>query len=451
MHSIERRIMLVVLVIIPLLWLVSVAAAWHLARRQVDEVYDTQLTLMARQLLRTGLAAPAGPYLDLPATSRLIGDGDEGRDDGTEFGLALWDASGRALLVDGNGAAFVHGPRPRGFQRIALANGEHWRVFFLPALDGRRLAAVGQSESERRELVWNMVSAQLLLWLLPLPLLLLTLRFGVRGALAPLRRIAAGLAQRRPDDATPIDVEAPLEVRPLIVALNALFPRVAETLERERRFTADAAHELRTPLAALQVQAEVAQLSSGERRDHAHGMLLQGIGRATRLVEQLLSLSRLDPMSLPVTAGRVDWQRVVGRALGEVETLALERRVRLECMWRVDADRVLPLTGDEALLVLMLRNLLDNALRYGAADSVVTLILERAHIDILDQGPGIDPAWIGRVGERFVRPPGQSEPGSGLGLSIVMRIAALHGLCLSLGNHPAAGLCARLEHMEGGA
>jgi two-component system sensor histidine kinase QseC len=284
--------------------------------------------------------------------------------------------------------------------------------------------------------------------LLPLPLLLLLLRAGVRSVLAPLRRIAEDLARRQCDDATPIALDAPLEVRPLLAALNGLFPRVAVTLERERRFTADAAHELRTPLAALQVQAEVAQLSDGPVREHAHAMLLQGIARATRLVEQLLSLSRLDPMAAPVHATRVDWNAVVAQALDAAAALASERRVRIECAWSAAPGEVLPVSGDETLLALLLRNLLDNAVRYGGADSTVTLRLGREQVEVLDRGPGIAPDWLGRVGERFVRPPGQVEPGSGLGLSIVARIAVLHGLHLALDNHPAAGLSARLVAAE---
>jgi two-component system sensor histidine kinase QseC len=161
------------------------------------------------------------------------------------------------------------------------------------------------------------------------------------------------------------------------------------------------------------------------------------------LVEQLLALSRLDPLQQPQQRARLDWQRLIEHMLAELSPLA--EQVEWQLDWRCAPEAALPLFGDEALLGLMLRNLLENACRYGPADGVVTVRLEQDAVSVLDQGPGIPPQWLARVRERFFRPPGQQQAGSGLGLSIVERIAELHGLRLVLRNRPEGGLEARLE------
>ncbi|POZ62083.1 histidine kinase [Chromobacterium alticapitis] len=438
--------MLVLLLTVPLVWLVASLAAVWLAKREVDELFDTQMALYGRQLLAIDVheALPD----DTPKLKHLLNGADAGRTDSGDLGLAVWDQQGKRLLCDGRGRRFDYQPLRRGFYDEAGKDSRHgWRMFYLTAPDGSRLVAVGQKQGLRQEMVWSVVKAQLLPWMIGLPLMMLAILLALRRELAPLRRLAGAIAERQPDDNSPVRAEVPQEVQPLLRSLNALFGRIGQMLEHERRFTADAAHELRTPLAALRVQAEVLELMPDDGgRSHALAQLRLGIDRAGRLVEQLLALSRLDPLPGPQSSAPLDWQRLAERLLAELSTTAEQVEWKLD--WRCAPQAVLPLRGDEALAGLMLRNLLENACRYGPADGVVELRLEEDAISVLDQGPGIPPQWLERVRERFFRPPGQHQAGSGLGLSIVERVAALHGLRLMLRNRPEGGLEARLERAE---
>ncbi|BBH14782.1 ATP-binding protein [Chromobacterium haemolyticum] len=444
-RSLQARLLLLLLLIVPVIWLVASATAAWLAHEEVDELFDTQMGQFARQLLLVDVGDEE--VIDLPKLKHLLKHADKGQLDNDDFGLAVWDRHGRLLLSDGRGRRFDFEPERRGFYDYRGKDSDHdWRLIYLAAPDGSRLVAVGQKQGLRHDMVLKVVSAQLLPWLLGLPVMLLLILLAVRRELGPLKRLAAGLAQRAPDDSEPVSREVPREVMPLVDALNALFARIASTLEHERRFTADAAHELRTPLAALKVQAEVLELLPDEgRRKHALRQLMLGIDRATRLVEQLLALSRLDPLSRPGQGQPIAWATLAERLLAEMAAEAALKGVKLETEWRCVPERALPLSGDETLVGLMLRNLLENAIRYGAEGGEARLVLAEDAVSVLDRGPGVAAEWLARIRERFFRPPGQDVAGSGLGLSIVERVAELHGLRLSLANRDGGGLEAGLR------
>jgi two-component system sensor histidine kinase QseC len=210
--------------------------------------------------------------------------------------------------------------------------------------------------------------------------------------------------------------------------MNDLFGRIERALEHERRLTADAAHELRTPLAALRAQWEVAQLArSDAERAHAHAQIGAGIDRLGRLVSQLLALASVESRSLPVFTDAIDWHRVIERALSDCLPLLDDTGTEVIVTWP-DEGAPLPLTGDEPLLATLVRNLVENALRYSPARSLIALRFTPRSLLIEDQGPGLGPEQFARLGDRFHRPAGQQQAGSGLGISIVQRVAELHGL-----------------------
>jgi two-component system sensor histidine kinase QseC len=440
--TLQRRLAILLLVSVPLIWLVSTGVAAYVAHHEVDELYDTQLTLFARQLLIVNMGEHGDDLPLLPKTKKLIRGGDRGEAEDDDIGLAVWNADGSLLLSDGKGRRFTFDASRRGFYTVSGDDGkDEWRLFYLPAPDGSRLVAVGQRQKLRHEVVIKVIEGQLLPWLLGLPVLLLLILWAVRKGLRPLQQVAGELGQRSVLDSTPLSENVPGEVLPMVQALNALFARIAEAMEHERRFTADAAHELRTPLAALQVQAEVMALMPDEAgRQHALQQLQLGIQRATRLLAQLLALSRLDPLQGLPSAQPVDWQQISRDALSDVTAAAAAKDTVLETHWQTSPEAVLPLSGDATLLTLLLRNLLDNAVRYCPAGSRVELLLSADEVVVQDNGPGIEAQWLSRVQERFFRPPGQEMPGSGLGLSIVERIASLHGLQMQLSNRDEGGL-----------
>jgi len=241
-------------------------------------------------------------------------------------------------------------------------------------------------------------------------------------------------------------IGVPEEVTPLVKALNDLFARLESAFEGERRFTADAAHELRTPLAALKIQAQVALRSTDTaERQIALENVLRGVDRATRLVEQLLILARVDPETAALDYQPVDLHGLAATVMRDLEPLAHAKQIALSLEERA-ANISYKVLGDDAQLNLLLRNLVDNAIRYtpkGGCVSVSVRNLAGLTLEVLDTGPGIPEAEREQVLQRFYRISGTGQDGSGLGLSIVRRIAELHGARLVLSdNETGSGLLA---------
>lgn len=434
--SLQRRLLLALLVCAPVVWAAAAAFSVWQARTEVNELFDAELIRLARQVQALSLDA-AGPLRVPPV--------DRGEADLNDLAVAVWDGAGRAVLVDREGAQLRWRPTATGFVDETL-DGDAWRVYYLQSSDGRRLVAAGQKVYERDELVWGLTLGQLLPWLLVLPVLLAAMAWAVRQALAPMHRLSGQLALRRADDLTPVQAPgAPTELQPLLEALNGLLARTAVLLERERRFTADAAHELRTPLAALRAQWDVLQGAGPGERAQAQARLEAGFERLDRLVAQLLALSRAEAAEDAMQPRPVDWPALAEQVLGDSLPLADRRRMELACQWPPAGTAPFPLQGDPALLAVLLRNLVDNAVRYGAQGGVVTLRFEADALEVANDGEPVPPEVLESLGERFARPAGQAESGSGLGISIARRIAQLHGLQLT--HRPGTGgrgLVARL-------
>lgn len=212
---------------------------------------------------------------------------------------------------------------------------------------------------------------------------------------------------------------------------------------RERQFTSDAAHELRSPLAALKVQAEVVQIAGHDPtiREHAVANLSEGIDRATRLVDQLLTLSRLESLSQLDDVEQLSWLALIESALQDI---SLEAKAAQTTMDIVVVNEPPLLTGQRLLLAILLRNLLHNAIRYGKAGGKVDIVLNKDHLTIHDDGQGVTQDVLKRLGERFYRPPGQEKTGSGLGLSIAKQIAELHHFRLAFANGENGGFCVKI-------
>lgn len=426
--TLRRRLMLWLLLAAPLLWIGALLTSLLMARLEINELFDTELVHVARQM-QAALPQPrAEGAASVPST------GDEGSVDVKDLLIAVWDRDGHLRVADREGLLLLHGPAQRGFADLTLA-GRSWRVYYLPSANGT-LVAVGQRVKERRELIWSLAVGPLLPWLLTLPALLAVMALGINRLLKPVAALSAELEGRPADDLRPLQGAAlPDDLQPLVAATNRQFERIKALLQRERRFTADAAHELRTPLAALQAQWDAARLAGSVPANEKIG---EGLARLGRLIAQMLALARLDhAATTPAVA--LDWRAVVGQALDEVLPLADRQQVEIACEWPADGAAPLPLQGDPALLAALLRNLLDNALRHAPPGSPVTLRLAADAIEVLDDGPGVAPEYLARLGDRFFRPPGEPGPGSGLGLSIVQRIATLHGLQVAWRNRGERG------------
>ncbi|ORM51958.1 two-component system sensor histidine kinase QseC [Pantoea conspicua] len=424
-------------------WASASLSAWHQTRETINELFDTQQMLLAKRLLTLDFSSLDNATL--PKTKQLLRH-HRGDQDDDALAFAVFTHDGRQVMNDGdNGRYLPFEADYQGFHDGQLTNDDDsWRLVWLTTPDKQFRVVVGQEWEYRDDMTRDLMNASVLPWLIALPFMLLLLISLVWSELRPLKQLAQQLAQRAPDDGKPLKAErVPKEVQPLVIALNGLFGRINAMIHRERRFTSDAAHELRSPLAALQVQSEVIQLAADDEtmRTHALKQLDTGIARATRLVDQLLTLSRVEADDARNAFEPVSLKQTLQEALAAQLPLADKTGVTL----RLHADADPQIQGNPLLLSLLVRNLLDNAIRYTPAGSEVDVRLQANSLSVEDNGDGLNEADLQRLGERFWRPPGQEKSGSGLGLSIVRNIAQLHAMQLTFSRRPNSGLCVTLR------
>ncbi|SCY53278.1 two-component system, OmpR family, sensor histidine kinase QseC [Thiohalorhabdus denitrificans] len=424
-----------------LVW--AVAAAWIFVslRAEVNGVLDAKLAESAHmvQNLWDG-SAPPESGLESALEAR------EG--EGLTEGLAcqVWSLDGQ-LLSRSDGAPENPLSRiPQGFSDVT-AQGVGWRVFAAEAGDGAPRVLVGERQALRDGLANRIAAGLAVPFLLALPALGLAIVFAVRRGLAPLQAATERVERLDTDSLEPLEdgQSAPREVAPLLGAINRLLGRLRETLARERRFLADAAHQLRTPLAALKTQAQVARgAPDAEARERALDQVVRGTDRADRLVRQLLTLARFDE-DTEHPGQSLELDGVVEDAVGAVRR---DQGLAAEAIELHVPAAPVRVQGDAAALEEMVRNLVENAVQYGGKDGPVTVRLEAEplRITVTDRGPGLPEEERERVLERFYRPAGSPGSGSGLGLSVAARVAALHGGRLRLEANPeGAGLVAVVE------
>ncbi|CAM7015402.1 TPA: two-component system sensor histidine kinase QseC [Enterobacter kobei] len=435
--SLKLRLTLLFLVLSLTAWFAASLVAWQQTTHKLDKLFDTQQMLFAKRLLTMEL-----DELHAPARMREVPKkAKHGHLDDDALAFAIYASDGTMILNDGeNGRDIPYHYRRDGFDDGRLQDdNDEWRFLWLTSPDGKYRVVVGQEWEYRQDMALDVVSSQLTPWQVALPVMLLLLIVLLSRELKPLKKLAQTLRARSPDatDALPIQ-GVPAEVRPLLDSLNHLFARTQEMMTRERRFTSDAAHELRSPLAALKVQTDVAQLSQDDpqAQEKALTQLHAGIDRASRLVDQLLTLSRLDSLDSLDGVEQIAMADLLQSAVMDIYPPA--QQAGIDIRLNINAPEVTR-TGQQLLLSLLVRNLLDNATRYSPRGSVVDVTLDARRFTVRDNGPGISPDALARLGERFYRPPGQDATGSGLGLSIVKRIAALHGMHVALGNAPEGG------------
>ncbi|RRE16589.1 two-component system sensor histidine kinase QseC [Klebsiella pneumoniae] len=398
--SLRLRLTLLFAVLTTAAWGMASVIAWQQTSKKLDKLFDTQQLLFARRL-------SVMHFDELRAPPALLGEKKKvrhGHIDDDALAFAIFTRDGKMVLNDGeNGEDIQWNSQREGFSDGYLRDDDdEWRFLWLTTADGRYRIAVGQEWDYRREMAMDIVTSQLTPWMVALPLMFVLLIVLLSRELAPLKNLARTLRLRAPDSADSLSVEKiPAEVRPLVEALNQLFRRTHDAMLRERRFTSDAAHELRSPLAALKVQTEVAQLSldDPEGREKALDQLHQGIDRATRLVDQLLTLSRLDSLAQLDDVQKVAIADLLQSAVMEMYHPAQQSGIELRL--HLNASHIVR-TGQPLLLSLLVRNLLDNAVRYSPRGSQVDITLNAREFRVRDNGPGISPQALSRIGERFI-------------------------------------------------
>ena len=418
--SIRRKLLVALLAALVITGLAASGATWFEVRRQANQLFDYHLEQMALSLADQPLAASAAlvPQLGL----------------GQDYVVQVWDSGGVLAYISKNGAPLP--PASSGFDDVGV-DGQDWRVFTLEAPD--RTIQVAAPAELRSGQATAMALRILVPILATIPVYGLIIWLIVGEGLRPLNQIARAIRRRQPASLEPLpQARLPEEVAPLVSELNALLERLREALDRQKRFTADAAHELRSPLTALQVQLDMlARARTPEESRAALEALRAGMKRAARLVEQMLTMARLEPEAQLAQPAAVVLDALAAQVAGELEPLAEARRIEL----RLERLESVAVRGDATALHALARNLIDNAIRYAPAGGAVRLAAfaedGSAFLVVEDDGPGIPPAERARVFDRFYRLPGSHAEGSGLGLAIARQVADAHGAEIALGD--AAG------------
>ncbi len=433
--SIQRRLLASVIGVLVAGIVVTGGIVYRQARDEANDLFDLQLRQIAQSIPVRLYGALAPRALD------DLGSGEN-------VVVRIWNRFGG--LVYGSHAV-VELPRPvqLGLTTVSTPLGD-WRVF-ASVVDGNLVLEVAQPISVRSKLAAEVALRTVLPLLVLLPVMGGLLWWVVGRGLLPLRRVAREVAERRPEALARLSEDAlPLEVAPLVVALNGLLADLASARDAQRAFIADAAHELRTPLTALQLQLQILERADaasaiaagpGDARAVAIDALRAGLARASRLVEQLLAMARAEPEIVVGGSGVVDLVALASDAVKLHAGLAHDRDIDLGL---APSDGPLAVAGDRDALYTLLGNLIDNALRYtppgGRVDVAVEGTDDAAVLAVSDDGPGIAPHERERVFDRFhrgdaARVAGDTR-GSGLGLAIVRRIADRHGATVGIGAPP---------------
>lgn len=443
MSSLRLRLVVLLSIGLGIAWIVSAWFTYSEARHEINELFDAQLAESAQVLLGT-------------ASHELHEQIERGDDQAAvsheyeqKLAFQVWN-NNHLLLRSTTAPVAALTDAKSGYSEIKV-NNEAWRALARWDAQHEFMIQVAEPMAGREGLARHITLKLLIPTLVALPVMALLIWFGVGAGLRPLKQLKQEVKQRTVNRLEPVAMSGvPEEVAPLTQALNDLFARLQEAFESERRFTADAAHELRTPLAALKIQAQVALRSTDvAERSNALENVLRGTDRATRLVEQLLTLARVDPETAAVNNHQVDLHALAASVMADMQSLAHAKKIEMVLEEKQEKHIASSVLGDEVQLGLLLRNLIDNAIRYtpiGGSVSVGINNTDGVTLEVRDTGPGIPKEERDQVQQRFYRIAGTGQEGSGLGLSIVRRVAELHGAKLALcENNPTGGLLAKVS------
>lgn len=341
----------------------------------------------------------------------------------------IWDANQKVILSSKESPTNISFKNlPKGFSDVWI-DGEPWRFFVTADPDTNATVVVSEKYELREGLETHITRDSILIMLISYPFLGLLIWLIVGRGLDSLKKVASEVRNREPTYLEPVNTESvPAEIKPMIDELNELFHRLREAFEREKRFAADAAHELRTPLAALKAHAQVAlKASTDEEKTAALRKVVVSVDRSTHVVQQLLTLSQMVPEASPTELVPVDLNKQAAEVIADLVPFAIAKNTEIEL---IAPETISPIMAFPTAINILIRNLVDNAIRYTPANSWVRVVIsedsESVILKVIDNGPGIPEELRERVFERFFRLLGNKSTGSGLGLGIVQQVAELN-------------------------
>ncbi len=452
--SIRQRLLITVLSLVILVSGTTLILSYNSAQHEIEEIFDAQMAQSARvlqTLLLARLAQNSASKISVTQPEalttlapkhldKIVEANQYGHEYEHKIAFQVWNLEHQLILKSASAPTTPLSqsglmPQNRGFSDENI-NQEYWRVFSVWDTNMGHLIQIGELHDVRNELT-SEISANLLApTAISLPILALFIWIGIGRGLAPVKNIVTEVTRRKPHYLEPMNIgPVPSEIRPLIRELNTLFKLLQDAFDRERRFTDDVAHELRTPLAALKTQAQVALRSNDDQeRQNALGKVIKGVDRAAHLVEQMLVITRMNPQQENPQQKNCVLHFLAADVIAQVTPLARKKHISI----KLTGDTKATIAAEPLSMSVLLRNIFDNAVLYSAPDSCVeiNITVNQQHIvlSVGDNGPGIPAELHGRVFDRFYRVLGNEAQGCGLGLSIVKQIADRHSIKIELIN-----------------
>ena len=429
MRSIRARLLIALMILVALISLLAAGVTYRRVLSETSTLFDYQLRQMALSL-RTQISL--APRIEVPPDQS-----------DTDFVVQIWDVFGARTYLSRPGLPMIN-QTILGYADLSL-RGEAWRAYGLQTPDG--VIQIAQPVRVREGLARAAAERVVIPLILLLPIMIGAVAWIVSRGLLPLRFVTSEVQRRDVRSLAPLHTHnLPLEIEPLVGELNRLLERLQRAFSVQRAFISDAAHELRSPLTALRLQLQLLDRAPDETaRIEARSRLGGAVERAIHLVEQLLTLARSEPQDASPNFDTVDLSAAAAEGIRDALELAVSRHIDLG----LDATPNLKIRGDREALRVLVRNLVDNAVRYtpphGSVQVHSRATPDEAVLEVTDTGPGIAPADRERVFDRFYRRAAAQESGTGLGLAIVKAIAERHGARVALSEAPGGGLRATLS------
>ena len=441
--SIRRRLVLTLVPAVVVVWAVAIIATYLDTRRRITEIFDAELVQSAQVILAVTeheLYEEMSYHGYQPSTAKFMTPSGHGVTHNVAF--QVW-VKEHLVIYSESAPKWPLATQLEAFED-RLVNGQMWRIFSMINREKGIAVHVGEAAQRRDELSDATASRLVTYVAVSLPIIVVIIGWGVGNAIAQLRRIAAEVGYRKMDNLEAIDLQGiPGEIRPLLNAINSLFERLKSAIDNIRHFTADAAHELRTPLSALKAHAQLAQRAEdGQMRDVALEKVVVGVDRMSYLLDQLLTLARLDSKRYTPSFRPFPLFEVCRQVLAEQAVNAVNKQIDIG----LDGDTRACIHGDPGMAEILIANLVSNAIKYTPVGGTVAVTCigrgDTVRLEVSDSGPGIPSAERQKVVQRFYRRAGHDAPGSGLGLSIVVRITQIFHAEFSLEDSPWGGVMA---------
>ena len=393
--SLKLRLSIILLFLFAISSIIAISISMYQTKKTLVEVLDTQLYYFAKRVVNSNintLINSSNLNYELNNINEDIAEKYMSIEDDS-LTYAIYSLDGKIIYKDfseENNDNFVFNNNILNTNDgLLFEENKEFKIVWMRSNDKKFIVMVAQEIDYLNDLIFDIIENLTYPWLFVLPFLVAITFILISKELKPLNKLSNTLASRNPNDSSTLDEHTTIELKPVVKALNLLFIKIKNMIEKERRFTSNAAHELKTPLAAIKIQTEVAKLSLDDKDSLIKSLnnIEMGVDKSTRMIEQLLALSRLESISNFENLTNINWIEIINSTIKEVEFNAKQKDISIDFLYDEDIKTI---KGEPFILSLLIRNLLDNAIKYNEKGTKIEIKLEKNNLFIQDNGKGLD-------------------------------------------------------------